>query len=166
VKSAWRYLLVVAALMAGSLLLAACGGGREVPPPAVLKAGDARQTGGLGTFCWGGLCVDAFAVVAPSEPLAVAAGEPLILELGFDPTEVYLTVWRPNQGEVVGEPWDHAFTWRGRCPCEEPVLEETPPPTRKIELRLDLPPGTYIVGVSTYAAGGSASYGFHLEVVP
>jgi hypothetical protein len=60
---------------------------------------------------------------------------------------------------------DDAFAWV-HGPSEEPVLDETPPPARTIELQPDLPPGTYIVGVGAGAVGGDASYGFHIEVVP
>jgi len=101
----------------------------------------------------------------PTEPLAVATGEPLIFELGFDPTELHMVVWRSNQGEVIREPSDDAFAWQ-RARSEEPVIEETPSPGRTIELRHDLPPGTYIVHFGGHAPGGSASYGFHLEIVP
>jgi hypothetical protein len=104
-------------------------------------------------------------IVVPTEPLAVATGEPLIFELGFDATELHMLVWRSNQGEVIREPSDDAFAWQ-HAGSEEPVLEETPPPGRTFELRHDLPPGTYIVQFGGRAAGGSAAYGFHLEIVP
>lgn len=139
---------------------------RERPPSAVLRAGDAHHTAGPGSFCWEGFCADLFALVVPTEPMAVARGQPLILELGFDPIRVYIAIWRPDQGAVVGQPSDHAFAWRQRGPPEEPVVQETPPVARKIELRPDLPPGTYVVSVSARAAGGDASYGFHVEIVP
>ncbi len=112
---------------------------REVPPSAVLRAGDARQTRGPGTFCWAGFCTDAFAIVVPREPMAVPTGEPLIFELGFDPTEVHVTVWRSSQGEVVWGPSDSVFSWLP-ARSEEPVLEETPPLGRTIELQPDCRP--------------------------
>jgi len=139
---------------------------REVPPSAVLRAGDVRQTGALGTFTWNGFHSDAFAIVVPTEPIAVASGEPLVLQFAFDPTELRIAAWRADQGEVVWGPSDVAFSWRP-ARFEESVLEETPPPGRTIELRPDLPPGTYIVNVyARAAAGGDAYYGFHIEIVP
>ena len=141
---------------------------REVPrpPSAVLRAGDALQTGGIGTYYWGNFFADPFGLVVPTEFLPLATGEPLVLELGFDPVEVHVMVWRVDQGEVVvGEPLVDAFNWLP-ARSEEPVLEETPPPAHTIELRPDLPPGTYIVHVFADAAVRYAAYGFHLEVVP
>ena len=95
----------------------------------------------------------------------MATGEPLIFELGFDATELHMLVWRSNQGEVVWGPSGGVFSWRP-ARFEEPVLQETPPSGRTIELRHDLPPGTYIVHFGGRAAGGSAAYGFHIEIVP
>lgn len=146
----------------------ASGGGlqRERPPSAVLRAGDARQTAALGAFCWEGFCASPFAVIVPAEPLAVATGDPLIFQLGFDPTKVYIAVWRPEQGAVDREPSDDTFAWRVQGPSERPVVEERPPVARTMEVRADLTVGTYIVDLFAKAAGGSASYGFHLEIVP
>jgi hypothetical protein len=122
--------------------------------------------GALGTFCWTWGCADLFAVAVPTEPVAVRTGEPLVLELSFDPIEVHVAIWRPEQGAVERELSDHAFAWQVHGLSEEPVLEQTPPPGRTIELRPDLPPGTYIVDVFAKPAGGDAAYGFHVEVVP
>jgi hypothetical protein len=137
-----------------------------LPPSAVLRAGDALQTGGIGTYHWGNFFADPFGLVVPTEPVAVAIGEPLIFELGFDATDVHVTVWRSEQGAVGQELSDEAFVWRPRYQSEEPVLEETPPPAHTIELRPDLPPGTYIVDVFADAEVRYAAYGFHIEIVP
>jgi hypothetical protein len=134
------------------------------PPLAVLTAGDARQTGGLGSFCWV-FCADAHSLVVPTEPVAVPTGSPLAFELGFDPTEAVVTVWRADGGKVVEEPRDGTALWEGGSQ-QEAVFAQAPTLGRRLQLRPDLQPGRYMVELSVRAAKGSASYGFQLEIVP
>ena len=135
------------------------------PPLAVLTAGDARQTGGLGSFCWVSLCADAPSLVVPTEPVAVPAGSPLVFELGFDPTEAMVTVLRADGGRFTNELRDGTSLWEGGSQ-QEAVFAQAPTLGRRMQLRPDLQPGLYMVELSVRAAKGDASYGFQLENVP
>ncbi len=138
----------------------------EPPPQALLTVRGETQEAGVGTFCWGGLCVDIWGGwVAPIEPLRVRSpfvGH-LSIEVDPEPTGLYLSVHRFES--TVGRPYRDGFAfWPG-----EEARQVGPryvlPLARAQDVQLVRDPGLYVISLSAYWEDvGDAHYGFLVEV--
>ncbi|MEX0786884.1 MAG: hypothetical protein WD939_09620 [Dehalococcoidia bacterium] len=150
------------------------------PPTLTVRAGDASVDAALGTFCWAGLCADAFAPITPAQPFVVQAGE-LVGTLDAEAIEeVSTTAWpaSSSQSQVIctasdgeeapGGPicaeGEQLLGWPG-VSGESVALTST---ADGASVALDistLEPDTYVVSIFVrFASGGDASYGVLLEV--
>ena len=156
--------------------------GLEQPPDLLVTAGESEVMAGLGTFCWGGLCADAFAPITSTDVL-VAEGQPTI-DATLQPVpsdnaieSALVTALRIDQqpGCDPQEPVSAA------CGAFLPVLDNQdvgwpsvsgdsivlPFSIQEGGLRVTpaLEPGTYIVFLSVFfEGGGDVAYGLLLRV--
>ena len=135
------------------------------PPQMVLRASGGEQRAALGTYCWGGMCVDmASPFYYPACPLPVAAGETLSLDFAaLGPLRrLSYAVWPFAENIQPGPPSWSAKT--SASPVHEDVVVR---PVSPIPLPAGLPPGLFVIEVFAQARrGGDTSQGFKLLVQP
>lgn len=150
------------------------------PPTLTVRAGDASVEAALGTFCWVGLCADAFAPITPAQPFFVEAGE-LVATLDAETiAEVSATAWpaSSSQSQVICTASESEEPPGGPlCPEGEQLLGwpgvsgesiALTPTADGATVAVDIStfePGTYVVSIFVrFTSGGDASYGVLLEV--
>ena len=156
--------------------------GLEQPPDLLVTAGESQVMAGIGTFCWGGLCADAFAPITSTDVL-VAEGQ-MTIDATLQPVpsdnaieSALVTALRIDQqpGCDPQEPVSAA------CGALLPILDNEnvgwpsvsgegivlPVSIQEDGLRVTqaLEPGTYILLLSLFfEGGGDVAYGVLLRV--
>lgn len=129
-----------------------------VPPPrSTLRSADGRElVAGIGTRCWGGVCLDAVGPVSNVDPFPVARGQRLSISFaaGSPDQRVDRVFAAPSEnGSRVladGRLWE---TFGGP---NAPAASALPP---------DLPSGRYVWVIQAFWNGkGDASYAFYIEI--
>ena len=148
------------------------------PPHVILHAVGGTQEGGIGTYCWGGMCADMVGTPFPAEPLTVAGDELLRFDLSplGGAASVYYEIYTYADGvqnmPSVGEPLIVP-------PCIAHPERATPPPCfsasgnlavnadQTADLQLTLDQGAYVISIFVGLgpeSGGDTSQGFHIVV--
>lgn len=140
------------------------------PPKTVLRSGDARQRGNLGTFCWseegGGQCVDTSGYGFPFGE-DVGAGRRVRIRVRRDqkPENTHLHAWRhvDDEREPQGDGWGipHRVkkrTWGDRTVYD--IIFRAPNKGEHAYLSLD---ADFDVRPGKFGAG-DANYNYHLRL--
>lgn len=140
------------------------------PPKMVLRSGEARQAGNLGTYCWeskrSGTCVDTSGYGFPRGEI-VASGRKARIRIRRDhkPSHESLHAWRhaDEEGEPQGDGWGvphriHRRTWDGRTVYD--IIFRLP----KKEGHLYLSLFARWKAREGRFGQGDASYAFHLKL--
>lgn len=144
-----------------------------VPAPAKLSVLGKEQTAGVGTYVWrkdAGAVVhaDAFAVVAPSQPLTVTVPftATLILPVPLPPTSLESVLYPVTYSDLWGAPRDNPVLREFEHWNPPPYPAQDLPQQAQLELVFDaLPESLYIYHLRAEWTGlGSVYYGFLLYV--
>lgn len=135
------------------------------PPRLVLRASDGEQRAAIGTYCWGGKCVDMMSpFYFPACPLLVTQGETLTIEFAaLGPLRrISIAVWPYAEDIQPGPP-----NWSAKSSESPEYRVVVVRPVSPILLPGVLPPGLLVVEVFAQARrGGSTNQGFKLRVLP
>ena len=139
-------------------------------PPAGTASSGTGSSGagtvdlGIGSYCWGRLCVDKIGHMTGKDALTLGSGETFLIggpltSISFE--ELMVQVWPlPNEPIADGPDW---IAWPGG-PTIDGGLEVAV--SSPFGYTVNLPPGRYLVSLFVRATGGGdASYGLMLEVV-
>jgi hypothetical protein len=122
------------------------------PPDAFLSSNSGEVKGEIQNFCWieGSLniCADRFQPIDPASALIAQPGESLTLRFDRPISPTRIRVFRSNV-PAFPFPSENAFD----VPAGNPT-----------QFTLNLPPGTYFLGISTNWAQGDATYVFEVNV--
>lgn len=149
-----KKMAVTAAILVTLLLLPAAGAQTSLPrpPDAFLSSDSGEVKGEIQSYCWTEgsqtLCADRFAPIDPASALTVQPGEPLTLRFDRPISPTRIRVSRSNVP---------AFPFPSEGSFDVPAGNPT-------QFTLNVPPGTYFLGIRTDWAQGDATYVFEVNV--
>lgn len=124
-------------------------------PGASLGASAGTVAGGVGTRCWGRLCIDYIGPITNDEPVELSRGERLELTFEAGPPSSVDLMWipvDPNRRETTTA----GLAWPGVIAPGGPSMRDAVAPAD---------PGSYLlVAFARWAGRGDISYGFYIEV--
>ena len=129
-------------------------------PGTTATANRATVEMGIGTHCWTRMCVDMIGPVTKGT-LTVARGDSVQVAVpqGTPPlNDVSASAFRATTSTDLdsgAQAWSHGADSRDLSTARD---------GSKVEIDVDLPPGTWILAVGMYFAQGDISYGVVLEV--
>jgi hypothetical protein len=152
-------------------------GSRSAPPQLFALSAAGEQSGGLGSYCWQGICADRIGIPLPQGAMQVTPGEVLglrsqygpDLNAGLTPTSFSAQLYAyPDNPATEGVVQDGVFYFR---PKTQPIHATGEVPGRPFSVPLPgaLPRGKYALLVSVIwpdpsGGRGDAVYGFTLQV--
>jgi hypothetical protein len=142
------------------------------PPSLHLQVPSGEQRGGLGSYCWRGLCADTAGVPIPEQPITIRMGETIAFrsqygpdpDVGLSPTtfSAHLYSYDTPPGQVTELNDLLSFTPRGQPVFTTPILPGRP---FSFNLPPSVAPGKYALILSIQwpnpmGGTGDAQYGF------
>ena len=146
---------------------------KGTPPLARLESGGTTQIADLGSYCWGGGCLDGPGVSTSSMPLPIESSSSIYLRLPLDEVPDHLSMnvmfISPVGSLEYDPPYDeiHGPTagWSYEKPGRELLDLGKLPLQREQEIKLALEPGYYVLVIfAAWRDYGDVKYGFLLEV--
>ncbi len=153
------------ALVTGSPSPALSGGGTGAPsrpPQATATSGGTGVALGIGSYCWGSVCVDSVGVVVRPPALSVARGATVRVANpapGVQIKDANVQAWPQTGQPLVSSGGEEAW----QVQASKTALPATASPAA-VEFAADLPPGRYIVAIFLAFDRGDVTYGLVLEV--